>query len=499
MNKKITRIILQSSLVVGALGGTFGLVYGLASVRAHDEYINLDSTTNKQVSYEEIEPGVPFPKVTKWNVESEERWSSPLTENRDKYSMQIIDGTNHEVLDKSFNQSAYCGEVNWDINQNWTPASGDEGFPSENILNEKYHQPYGWAKPSNDQPDGFVQAYAQAIDNGNGAKSLVLPGYMHSTPLGQFKTQRQDQFNKSGYILIDSSIAESNHIASVMFRADQSAFLAGLAACDYLSLNQNNFEHYIEKGPLAVGTYGGTEIPTVTIFMGGFERAVQYFNKYIIPVCQQTNQWTNEETDQHKINFINLGEEDSFFSGTFTIGDGRSITQDLLSRGADVIMPVAGPQTIDTVQEIKNQGSDCIVVGVDTNQEISDMNETSSYDDGSGTEFANKIIKFSAEKNISYLTSSILWLAEKGEDHYPKDATGDDIQIGSYGYLTVGNINNNGCRVSNPGQDYVAHLLRLFLDKPYENYEQAMSEFKNHKIDDKSPFDFVDERMYFNL
>jgi basic membrane lipoprotein Med (substrate-binding protein (PBP1-ABC) superfamily) len=72
--------------------------------------------------------------------------------------------------------------------------------------------------------------------------------------------------------------------------------------------------------------------------------------------------------------------------------------------GADAIMAVAGPQTIDTVQEIKSQHSKTIVIGVDTAQENSDVNATSVFIDRTGN---NKIIKFSAVKNISYMVSAI--------------------------------------------------------------------------------------------
>jgi basic membrane lipoprotein Med (substrate-binding protein (PBP1-ABC) superfamily) len=89
--------------------------------------------------------------------------------------------------------------------------------------------------------------------------------------------------------------------------------------------------------------------------------------------------------------------------------------------GADVIMPVAGPQTIDTVQEIKNQGSKCIVIGVDTPQEYSTtVNDNSVYTDkelnannaGFSLDFLyhhpnNKIIKFSAIKQMARMVDII--------------------------------------------------------------------------------------------
>jgi basic membrane lipoprotein Med (substrate-binding protein (PBP1-ABC) superfamily) len=86
--------------------------------------------------------------------------------------------------------------------------------------------------------------------------------------------------------------------------------------------------------------------------------------------------------------------------------------------GADAIMAVAGPQTIDTVQEIKNQGSKCIVVGVDTPQEDNPtVNDSGIYTDNALTVDTsnsyvnhvsnNSIIKFSAIKGIQPIINTI--------------------------------------------------------------------------------------------
>jgi basic membrane lipoprotein Med (substrate-binding protein (PBP1-ABC) superfamily) len=85
---------------------------------------------------------------------------------------------------------------------------------------------------------------------------------------------------------------------------------------------------------------------------------------------------------------------------------------------------VAGPQTTDTVRQIKASGSNCIVVGVDTAQENDPTsNETSKYTDVSGN---NQIIKFSATKNIADMTSKVLSLAMA---HLSVDE--DDQNVGS--------------------------------------------------------------------
>jgi basic membrane lipoprotein Med (substrate-binding protein (PBP1-ABC) superfamily) len=56
-----------------------------------------------------------------------------------------------------------------------------------------------------------------------------------------------------------------------VFRSDEAAFMTGLATCQYLN---DNFDEYNKDGGLSVGTFGGVNIPTVTIYMGGFEQGV---------------------------------------------------------------------------------------------------------------------------------------------------------------------------------------------------------------------------------
>jgi basic membrane lipoprotein Med (substrate-binding protein (PBP1-ABC) superfamily) len=99
---------------------------------------------------------------------------------------------------------------------------------------------------------------------------------------------------------------------------------------------------------------------------------------------------------------------------------------------------VAGPQTVDAVREIKASHSNCVVIGVDTPQENDPTtNDKSSYTDVNNN---NDIIKFSATKNIADLTSKILSLsmAQQATDHP------DNPNVGTYGYLTVGNTTNRG-------------------------------------------------------
>jgi basic membrane lipoprotein Med (substrate-binding protein (PBP1-ABC) superfamily) len=131
-------------------------------------------------------------------------------------------------------------------------------------------------------------------------------------------------------------------------------------------------------------------------------------------------------------------------------------------------MPVAGPQTIDAVQEIKSQGSKCIVVGVDTDQENSTtVNDHSNFIDRGFTvdsvfehEGNNGIIKFSATKDISYMTEIISYLAAMGFESTLNHGDTEEPKIGSYGYLTVGDLENNGVGVSDAAGPFLMKFIK---------------------------------------
>ena len=78
-----------------------------------------------------------------------------------------------------------------------------------------------------------------------------------------------------------------------------------------------------------VATFGGIELPTVTIYMDGFWDGVQYYNS------------------KHGTNVQVLGWNEKTQKGSFT-GDftnqtkGQTLTQTFISEGADIIFPVAG-------------------------------------------------------------------------------------------------------------------------------------------------------------
>jgi basic membrane protein A and related proteins len=119
-----------------------------------------------------------------------------------------------------------------------------------------------------------------------------------------------------------------DNVLGLTFNTSEAAFLAGYAAAATS-----------ESGVL--GTYGGINIPTVTIFMDGFLAGANYYN---------------EESGEN-VQVIGWDGSDGQFTGNFdNLDDGRRITESLLDNGADTILPVAGPVGGGSAAAIQDRG-----------------------------------------------------------------------------------------------------------------------------------------------
>ena len=122
--------------------------------------------------------------------------------------------------------------------------------------------------------------------------------------------------------------AKESNIDQLVFNTVQDGFLGG-----YLAAGMSP-----KTGK--VGTYGGQELPTVTIYMDGFWDGVQYYNQQHHTSVQVLG-W-NEQTQK--------GE----FTNSFTDETaGQTITQTFIDEGADVIFPVAGDVGLGSLKAVQ--------------------------------------------------------------------------------------------------------------------------------------------------
>ncbi len=134
------------------------------------------------------------------------------------------------------------------------------------------------------------------------------------------------------------------NVMGTFFQTDEAAFLGGYAAAGMTKTGK-------------VGTFGGVNIPTVTIYEKGFEAGIKYYN-------------TKHNTTVQLLGW-NTAKNDGLFTNNFTsTDDGHKFAQNLQQEGADIIMPVAGGVGLGSAaycQELKT----CTIIGVDTDWFVS--------------------------------------------------------------------------------------------------------------------------------
>jgi len=137
----------------------------------------------------------------------------------------------------------------------------------------------------------------------------------------------------------DGNDVTYDNVRELTFATDEAAFLAG-----YVSSAMS------ETGTL--GTFGGLNLPTVTIFMNGFQRGMEYYNE--------------QEGGNVQLKGWNAESQNGLFAESFEdLDKGRQLGQDLINEGADVIMPVAGPVGLGTAEAVQEAGN-ASMVWVDT-------------------------------------------------------------------------------------------------------------------------------------
>jgi basic membrane protein A len=217
--------------------------------------------------------------------------------------------------DKSFNQTSYKG---------LTDAASELGIPTGQVESS-----------SASDFAGNIQSMVDADCN-----MIVTVGFLLSDDTVAAAKKNPD---------IDFAIVDNNdpktypavkNLKPLVFNTAQSSFMAG-----YLAAGSSQTKK--------VGTFGGLKIPTVTIFMDGFAQGVDYYNSQKSANVQVLG-WDNEKQDGQ------------FVGGFESQKDGQRTADNLISQGADIVFPVAGPAGIGALQSAKASGGKVNAIWVDT-------------------------------------------------------------------------------------------------------------------------------------
>ncbi|MGM1029857.1 MAG: BMP family lipoprotein [Actinomycetota bacterium] len=188
--------------------------------------------------------------------------------------------------------------------------------------------------------------YAPNLDSviAEGCNMVVSVGFQLAEATGAAATANPD----INFAIIDDSSVEADNVQPIVYDTAQAAFLAGYTAASYT-----------ESGIIA--TWGGLQIPPVTIFMDGFVQGAEYYNE-------------QNGTDVQVLGWDVDGQSGSFTGGFAAGVEAKAMAETFIGQGADVLMPVGGPIFLSAAEAIRDQGDDSgiVMIGVDA-----DLYETS--------------------------------------------------------------------------------------------------------------------------
>jgi len=289
------------------------------------------------------------------------------------------------VDDKSFNQSSYAG------------------MKSANKANPNITISY---VPSNSQND-YIPNLTAEVTKGCDA-TIAVGGLMFDavkTVAGKNPTKQ--------FAEVDAGSSAAN-IYGLQFNTAQGAFLGGYLAAAMTKTGK-------------VATFGGLNIPPVTIYMDGFWEGVQYFNKQKSKSVKVLG-W--DETNQ----------KGGTFAQSFTnLNAGKQISQTFIQQGADIIFPVAGGTGLGAGAAAQSAGGKVSVIWVDTD----------------GCE--------SVATYCKYFLSSVTKNLSDAVNKYVTGAAGGTFPTGSY----IGTLDNDGTGLA-PFHDFDSKVpadLKTELDK----------------------------------
>ncbi len=239
-----------------------------------------------------------------------------------------------------------------------------------------------------------------------GCNTIVTVGFLLAPAAAEAALANPD----IEFVSIDDTVdldfdgeTDAPNIKPIIFDTAQAAFLAGYLSAGVTSTG-------------VVGTFGGMNIPTVTIFMDGFAQGVEYYN----------------ETKGTSVSVIgwDRAAEDGSFTGGFEANDtARQIAQGLIDQNADIILPVGGPIYQSASAAIEDSGKDIALLGVDA-----DLYET-------------------APEIGSLLLTSILKQIDVGVYDAIIAAGGGDFDVTPF----VGTLDNGGVGIA-PYHDWEANV-----------------------------------------
>ncbi|MCV3753834.1 BMP family ABC transporter substrate-binding protein [Ureaplasma zalophigenitalium] len=330
-------------------------------------------------------------------------------------------------------------------------------------------------------PDSNTSSYVATMNSliDDGARFILASGYTFDQPLA--KSLGEGEGLKHGTVvgLIDQKYngkANADRIASVEFRTDHGGFAAGIAAAYYLNANQSVFTNE-KKQTLKWGGFVGQGYASTLSFIKGFQEGVNYANEKLMN--KDIVQENDAKTTKKWIKVEQASAGSSYASGAWGPGEGtvKQIVSQLISNNADIILPVAGGQTVDvTDAAATNTVRPILAIGVDVDQEknVTLNKESQTFKNVNG----GKTILFSIKKEVALAAEGLVTNALE-----PKPLTGDAAQnalrLGTHslvGFEKESHFKGKALvGISEPGKKYLIDALKTAGIANVTDYDSAIN------------------------
>jgi basic membrane protein A and related proteins len=266
------------------------------------------------------------------------------------------------VDDRSFNQSSY------------------DGFKSAAKSNSAIKISYVSSNSQNDYTPNL------SAEVNKGCNTVVAVGGLMADAVKAVAKQNP----KTQFAEVDAPSSGPN-VYGLQYNTAQGGFLGGYVAAAMSKTGK-------------VATFGGLNIPPVTIYMDGFWEGVQYYNKQKGKSVQVLG-W-NEKSPKG-----------GTFAASFTDQNkGLSISKAFIQQGADIIFPVAGGTGLGAGAAAQSSGGKVSVIWIDTDGCVS------------------------AAQYCKYFLTSITKGVTSSVEKYVSQAAGGKFPKGNY----VGTLANKG-------------------------------------------------------
>ena len=250
--------------------------------------------------------------------------SAPAQSNPDFKACIVSDSGGFD--DKSFNQTSYAGLKAAEEKLGIETAEVESNAPSEFNAN-------------------IAAVVKQDCD------SITTVGFL----LGDATLAAAKKNPKIDFSIVDFAYEKPpKNLKGLLFNTAEPSFLAG-----YLAAGTS------ESG--IVGTLGGAQIPSVTAFMDGFQLGIEKYNE-------------DNDADVQLIGWDKETQKGTFTNDFESKTKGQSAASEMITQGADIIFPVAGPAGLGSLQAVQDAGVKAIWVdtdGCESAQEYCDVLLTS--------------------------------------------------------------------------------------------------------------------------